>query len=455
MNPAPDTIPLALRKPVYAAREGPVKRIGRPAPVAPVVEDPEVALLRRASDIVRAFADRAYRRPATAEELGRLVGLVESARKDGDTFELALCHALKAVLLSPSFLFLVEEPGPDGLGEFELAARLASFLWSSIPDEDLSRLAARGELRREGHLASEARRMLRSPKSFALVEGFAVQWLQIGALKDVTPDPTCYPDFDEPLRQAMIEESLRFAWSIIREDRSVFDFLDADYTFVDGRLARHYGIPGVSGDHFRRVSLAGTGRRGVLTQAAVLTVTSNPTRTSPVRRGKWILDNLLGIPPLPPPEGVEGLRGGGEMSESEPLRRRMERHRADPGCASCHSRMDPLGFGLENFDGIGAWRTTEAGQPIDASGTLPGGLSFEGASGLRDLFIARRDQFSRCLAEKLLTYALGRGLGPGDRCHVDDVSRALVRDGGRFSDLVVAIVESTPFRGRQESRKSP
>ncbi len=462
MNPSPDLIPPALRKPTFPVRTEPVKRIGRPTPPAPVVEDPEVLVLRRAHEILRAFADRAYRRPATADELTRLVGLVESARKDGDGLEDAIRYALKAVLISPSFLFHVEEE-PEAaevgksrlLGEFELAARLSYFLWSSMPDDELYRLAARGELRQGENLAKQVRRLLRDEKARALVGGFALQWLQIRRLDEVTPDPSRFPDFDEPLRRAMIGETSRFASAIFLEDGRVFDFLDAGYTFVNERLARHYGIPGVVGDQFRRVELAGTGRWGVVTHASVLTVTSNPTRTSPVKRGKWVLDNLLGMPPPPPPEGVEGLKGEGSAGRSATLRQRMERHRDDPKCASCHARMDPLGFALENFDGIGAWRSAEDGEPIDASGMLPGGEPFRGPSGLRDVLIAHRQSFARCLAEKLLTYALGRGLGLADRCFVDEVVRKLEKGDGRFSALASAIVESPPFQDRPRSKENP
>ena len=458
MNPGPDLIPLPLRKPTFAARNEPVKRIGRPTVPVPVVEDPEVATLRRAREILRGFVDRAYRRPATADEMDRLVSLVESARKDGDALEPAIRYALKAALISPSFLFHVEEepePGEDRIGEFELAARMSYFLWSSLPDDELYQLAARGELRRGKNLAAQVRRMLRDGRSRALVSGFAAQWLQVRSLEQVTPDPARFPDFDEPLRRAMIEEISLFSASILREDRDLFAFLDADFTFVNERLARHYGLTGISGERFRRVSLAGTDRGGVATMAGVLTATSNPTRTSPVKRGKWILDNLLGMPPPPPPEGVEGLKADGLGGHPDTLRREMERHRADPNCASCHSRMDPLGFGLEDFDGIGARRSAEGGEPIDASGTLPGGESFRGPSGLRRLLIARRDLFLRCLVEKLLTYALGRGLGLADRCFVDQIARQVARGGGRFSDLAVAIVESPPFLGRSQSKENP
>ena len=325
LNPAPDSIPLALRKPTFETRSEPIKRIGRPS-TAPIVETPEGLALRRARDILRGFADRAYRRPASAEELTRLVGLFESANKDGDSFDAAIRHALKAVLISPGFLFLVEEEGSDEsqgtsipVGECELASRLSYFLWSSMPDVELSQLAAKGELRRGETLARQARRMLRDEKARALVEGFAAQWLQIRSLKDITPDPGQFPDFDEPLRQAMLGETLRFAGAILLEDGRVTDFLDAEYSFVNERLARHYGIPGVVGDHFRRVSLAGTGRVGVLTQASVLTVTSNPTRTSPVKRGKWVLDNLLGHAAAPSARGRRGPEGrGGRQSIGDP-----------------------------------------------------------------------------------------------------------------------------------------
>ena len=298
--------------------------------------------------------------------------------------------------------------------------------------------------------------MLRDEKARALVDGFAAQWLQIRALKDVTPDPARFPDFDEPLRRAMLEETSRFAEAIIREDRSVLEFLDADYTFVNERLARHYGIPGVVGDDFRRVSLAGTHRGGVLTHASVLTVTSNPTRTSPVKRGKWVLDNLLGMPPPPPPEGVEGLKaeGGAEPIRDAPADRwsgtatTRSAPRATPGWTRSAS----------------AWRTSMASAPGDpprraSRSTSPGrsraASRSEGPSGLRAVLIARRESFARCLAEKLLTYALGRGLGLADRCFVDEIVRKLERGEGRFSALVSAIVESPPFQNRSKSRMNP
>ncbi len=462
MEPTPDAIPAVHRKYVPPVRAEPVKRIGRPvnSTPPPAAEDPEILTLRRAREVLRAFADRAYRRPATAEELDRLDALVASARRDGDGLDEAIRYALKAILISPQFLFLAagdpataQASRPQPVDEFELAARLASFLWSSLPDDTLYRLAAAGELRRGDNLVTQVRRMLRDGKAQALVDGFVAQWLQIRALRDVTPDPQRYPDFDESLRRAMLEETGMFAATVIREDRSVLDFLEANYTFVNQRLARHYGIPGVTGDQFRRVTLTDPKRGGVLTHASVLTVTSNPTRTSPVKRGKWILDNFLGMPPSPPPEGVEGLAAEADVDPTTTtLRRQMERHRADPECSSCHAKMDPLGFGLENFDGIGAWRSSERGVPLDVSGSLPGGGSFRDPAELRALLVARREQFARCLIQKLLTYALGRGTTHADRGVIAEIVRKSRLEDFRLSSLVIAIVASPTFQGRVQPR---
>ncbi len=332
---------------------------------------------------------------------------------------------------------------PDN--DFDLASRLSYFLWSSMPDDELLRLAAQGSLRRRENLQAQVGRMLRDPRSHALAENFGGQWLQTRQLREFVPDPVLFPDFDESLRSAMLEETRLFCVSIQDEDRSVLDFLDADYTFVNERLARHYGLPGVRGEGFRRVSFAGTPRGGILTQASILTATSNPTRTSPVKRGKWILENILGIPLSPPPSGVEALKDGAGLASSGTLRERMERHRTDPACASCHRRMDPLGFGLENFDATGGWRTHDGTQPIDSSGKLPGGSEFRGPVELRTALRLRRDAFTRCLAEKMLTYALGRGLDRSDRRAVNRIVARLARNEYRYSALVMAIVESKPF----------
>jgi hypothetical protein len=294
--------------------------------------------------------------------------------------------------------------------------------------------------------------MLRDRNARALAESFAPQWLQTRKLKEFTPDPTLFPDFDESLRAAMLVETELFFESIRDKDRDVREFLDADYTFVNERLAQHYGITGVRGGWFRRVSLAGTHRGGVLTQASVLAATSNPNRTSPVKRGKWILENILGSPPSPPPAGVEALKEGKEHGDSGTLRQQMERHRTNPACAACHRRMDPLGFGLENFNAIGGWRSSEGGKPVDASGELPGARDFHGPAGLKAALLSRRDAFARCLAEKMLTYALGRGLDRGDRRAVDQIVARLAHNEYRFSALILAVVESEPFLNPQVQR---
>jgi hypothetical protein len=458
MNPPADTFPRAFRRYKAPVRSYPDKRVFVPK----VVKDPELERQQRIYDILRAFADRAFRRPATHDELSRLLGAVLSAEKDGEGPDSAIQDALRAVLVSPHFLFLggtapVEDPSVPPLPEndFDLAARLSYFLWSSMPDEELFRLAARGSLRHGGELRTQVKRMLRDRRSHALAENFAGQWLQTRKLNEYAPDPVLFPDFDEPLRAAMLKETELFFATIQGEDRSVQEFLDADYTFVNARLARHYGIPGVEGNGFRRVSLVGTPREGVLSQASVLAVTSNPTRTSPVKRGKWILENILGAPPSPPPSGVEGLIEGKGIGPSGTLRQRMERHRTDPACASCHRRMDPLGFGLENFDAVGAWRTSDGGSPIDPSGELPGGRAFRGPAELRAVLSTRREAFARCLTEKMLTYALGRGLRRSDRFEVDRIAASLARDGYRFSALVFAVVEGAPFQAKDGEREGP
>lgn len=405
-----------------------------------------------ARKILQKFASRAYRRPVRPEELERLVQLFDQARSAGDSFERAIQAACTAVLCSPNFLFLVEqEPEPGqasrALGDYELATRLSYFLWSSMPDDVLFALAEEGSLVRPDVLAAQARRMLSDARSAALVENFATQWLTIRRLELVSPDRKLFPSFDEELRRAMYQESVLFFSDVVQNDRSVLDLLDANYTFLNERLAKHYGIEGVTGPEFRRVALPDRRRGGVLTQASVLTVTSNPTRTSPVKRGKWILEPLFGTPPPPPPAAVEPLAEG-PTTNGTTLRQRMEQHRANPNCAVCHAKLDPLGFGLENYDPIGAWRSDDGGQPIDSSGELPDGSRFSGPEQLKDLLLARQDDFVRAFAEKLLTYALGRGLEPYDRCTVDDVVAAARADGYRFSSFVLAIVASDAFRRR-------
>jgi Protein of unknown function (DUF1592)/Protein of unknown function (DUF1588)/Protein of unknown function (DUF1587)/Protein of unknown function (DUF1585)/Protein of unknown function (DUF1595) len=459
MNPPVDTVPRAFRKykpPVRSPRED---KTFRAVPAAP---DPELARQQHIYDILLAFCDRAFRRPATHEEITRLLSIVLSAEKDGEQSDSALQLAMRAVLVSPHFLFLqnhtahdpVSTSDPVPIDDFELASRISYFLWSSMPDELLLRVAAQGSLHRRENLRLHVKRMLRDHKARALAENFASQWLQTRKLKEFAPDPVLFPDFDESLRAAMLTETELFFESIRDKDRGVLEFLDADYTFVNERLARHYGIDGIAGDWFRRVSLAGTPRGGVLTQASVLAATSNPNRTSPVKRGKWILENILSAPPSPPPSGVEALKEGKELGHSGTLRQRMERHRTDPACATCHRRMDPLGFGLENFNAIGGWRTTEEKQSIDSSGRLPGGLVFHGPAELKTALLVRRDAFVSCLAEKMLTYALGRGLDRADRRAVDQIVATLARNEYRFSALILAVAESESFLNPSVQRDS-
>ena len=410
--------------------------------------------------ILERFASRAYRRPASAGEVARLIRFVDLAAENGESFERGIQLAVEAVLCSPQFLFRVEfDPrsqrgeklAPTHLvNEFELATRLSYFLWCSMPDDELNRLAAEGKLRTGDTLEQQVKRMLGDPKARGLVENFGDQWLQLRLLGTINPDATQFPTFDDDLRRAMLEETRLFFGSVVRDDRSVLDFLDASDTFVNERLARHYGIPGIKGDAFRRVTLHDDRRGGLLGQASILTVTSNPTRTSPVKRGKWILEQILGTPPPPPPPNVPELKEDKDVVLSGTLRQRMEQHRANPECATCHGRMDPLGFGLENFDAIGAWREKEGSFAIDASGTLPDGRTFAGPKALKAILKERDADFARCLSEKLLTFALGRGLDYYDKCAVDKIGAALAQNDYRFSTLVLGIVNSDPFQKRRQ-----
>jgi uncharacterized protein DUF1592/uncharacterized protein DUF1588/uncharacterized protein DUF1585 len=378
------------------------------------------------------------------------------AERSGDSLEVGIQLGMQAALASPNFLFRVElDPSskkkdddgkPHAISDWELASRLSYFLWSSMPDDKLFRLARLKELHEPAVLEAQVRRMLKDDKARALVDNFAFQWLQLRNLKGFAPDPGRFPSFDEALRAAMQQETEQFFSYVVREDRSVLELIASDYTFVNERLAKHYGIEGVTGEKFRKVVLAASPRGGLLTQASVLAVTSNPTRTSPVKRGKWVLENLLGAPPPPPPAGVAELKDDKEGAElTGTLRQRMEQHRANPSCAACHQRMDPLGFGLENFDAIGAWRSVDGKDPVDASGVLPGGQVFKGPAELKTVLLKRKDQFARCLADKLLTYALGRGTERTDRCAVDAIAKDLAAADYRFSALVLAVVRSEPF----------
>jgi len=407
--------------------------------------------IARARPIIANFATRAFRRPVTTQEQKRLLALFKSMDEQAEPFDSAIKLVLEAVLISPQFLFRGDvQTEPDNsksihaVDEYALASRLSYFLWSSMPDDELFAQAARGSLRR--NLDAQVRRMLKSEKSHALVDNFAGQWLQLRNLKIVSPDRKQFPAFNDKLREAMENETELFFESIWRENRSVLDFIDADYTFLNDGLAKLYGITGVEGDQFRRVSLAGTRRGGLLTQASIMTITSNPTRTSPVKRGKWVLENILGAPPPPPPPNVPELKEGKEALSGS-LRHRMEQHRSDPNCASCHARMDPIGFGLENFDAIGHWRDKEEDFEIDPSGKLISGESFNGPTELKTLLLMqKKDDFIRCLTEKTLTYALGRGLEYYDKCAVQQISKGLAKEHYKFSALILEIVKSTPFQ---------
>ena len=412
---------------------------------------------RKSKQILRAFAERAWRRPLTDEELRRLDSLFDLAQRSGDTQQGGIKLAVEAVLVSPHFLFRIEADSdpkdPNAvrtINEWELATRLSYFLWSSMPDEELFKQAREGTLRK--NLDDQVKRMLKDPKAGALVENFAGQWLQTRTLKTFAPDSKMFPTFNEKLRKAMLKETDLYFETIVREDRSILEFIDSDYTFVNETLAKHYGIPGIKGEAFRKVKLPDDRRGGILTQASILSVTSNPTRTSPVKRGKWILENILGTPPPPPPPGVEELKEGEQQELVGSLRQRMEQHRANPSCATCHQRMDPLGFGFENFDAIGGWRTKDGTHDIDPSGVLPTGQEFKGPAGLRAILKQRQDDFAKCLSEKMLTYALGRGTERYDRCAVNEIAGSLKKNDYRFSTLVIEIVKSDPFQKRRAKR---
>lgn len=403
---------------------------------------------------IEAFAARAFRREITEEESDRFSELAEEAREAGASREEALKGVFTAILVSPHFLFRVEaDPAPedeDGIRElddYELASRLSYFLWSSMPDEELFNLAGEGKLRDLKVLEAQVKRMLKDPKAKALTKNFAGQWLQLRSLTGINPNAEQFPKFDAELRSAMRQETELFFEDLVQNDKSILDFLNADYTFLNERLAKHYGVENIEGDEFREVKLPRE-RRGVLTHASILLITSNPTRTSPVKRGKWILDNILDEPPPPPPADIEELSEDAETLGS--LRERMRQHRSNESCAVCHTKMDALGFGLENFDVIGSWRDKEGRFDIDASGELPGGLKFNGASEMVEILVEqKRDAFCQCLARKLLTYALGRELQSFDRCAVNEIVDNLQKQDYRFSALVTSIVLSDPFRMRE------
>ena len=408
-----------------------------------------------ARKIISTLARRAYRRPIADHEVENLLVPYHTGRSE-EGFEAGIEWALQRILVSPEFLFRIEqdpesvEPGTAyPISDLELASRLSFFLWSSIPDDPLLDVAANGQLKDSAVLEAQVRRMLADSRSKALVSNFAGQWLYLRNMATVAPDLGEFPEFDENLREALQRETELFFDSMLRENHSVVELLDADYTFLNERLARHYGIPNIYGNHFRRVTLEDEQRRGLLGKGSILTATSYANRTSPVLRGKWVLENILGAPPPPPPPNVPELQEATRDGKPLTMRQRMEAHRANPACATCHARMDPLGFALENFDAIGGWRATEADLPIDASGVLPDGTQFEGASGLREVLLSRREEFVRIVTEKLLTYALGRGTEYYDAPAVRSIMRKAAPSDYRWSSLIVGIVKSTPFRIRR------
>lgn len=403
--------------------------------------------------IVATLARRAFRRPVTSAETAALRRFVGVARAEGQSVEQGIQLAIQAMLVSPHFLFRIErDPDPADpskvhrLSEFELASRLSYFLWSSMPDDELLSLAEAGKLR--ASLDAQVKRMLDDPRSAALADNFAGQWLETRNLDSVKPDPGKFPAWGPELRDAMKTETRMFFESVLRENRPVTEFLNARYTFLNELLAKHYGIEGVSGPDFRRVELATDQRRGIITHASVLTVSSYPTRTSPVIRGKYVLQNILGAPPPAPPPDVPALDEE-SVGSAGSLRQQMEKHRTNPTCASCHNRMDALGFGLENYDAIGRWRSTDGKFPVDASGTLPNGKSFKTPSELMVLLTDDLPDFSRCLVEKMLIYSLGRGLERYDRRTVDDINAKLTASGYRFQTLIYEVVRSLPFQSRR------
>jgi hypothetical protein len=457
-KPAPDRVESTVRTvratdaffPMYLDVVGPYQQVKGPAPASLKKifgGDAKPRDLAAAGKIVANLARRAYRRPVSDPEVESLVKVVTMVQKDADSLEEGLCLAIQKMLISPHFLFRIEKNSSGALSSHELATRLSYFLWSSMPDDELFRLVDEGKLGQPAILEAQVRRMLKDDKAHALVENFGGQWLQTRALESHIPERTKYTEFTDYTRMSMKKETESFFEHILRNDRSIVDFLDADYTFLNQRLAEFYKIPGVKGHEFRKVDLKGTRRGGVWTQASVLTVSSYANRTSPVLRGKWILETLLNAPPPPPPPNVPTLdeeKLGKEVS----LKQILDKHRANATCASCHARLDPLGFALEHFDAIGSWREQDGKFAIETAGTLPDGRSFKGHEDLRALMKADAKSFTEGVAEKMLIYALGRGLEHSDKKNVRTIADKVAKDGYRFSSLVLGIVQSDAFQGK-------
>jgi hypothetical protein len=453
----------------YLALDGPLDT--RPASHRRLLaSEPQWGQAERTREVLGRFLRRAWRRRVTAEELDRLCEMAEQSMVAGESWESAMQLAMQAALCSPSFLFRVEadeapaNPEIRPLTEYQLASRLSYFLWSSMPDDQLLELADAGQL--SGSLQAQVQRMLADPKSTTLVRNFVMQWLQLQRIEQIAPDSQLFPTFNSQLRAAMLKETELFVESVLREDRSLLDLISADYTWLNEPLAKHYGIAdtngnltgqpvqepagqAITGEAFVRVLLKDRNRGGLLTQASILSVTSNPTRTSPVKRGRWILEQILGSPPPGPPPNVPELPNTDTDVAGASLRQRLEVHRSNPACANCHAKMDPIGFALENFDAIGQFRTRDGNFDIDVAGELPDGTRFSGAPDLKNVILARKQEFARCVCEKLLIYALGRGLEYYDRPVVESILKASESQDYRFSAIVMSIVQSEAFRLRR------
>lgn len=468
IDKAPEGGPQATLWVDYLALDGPLDP--RPRSHRVLLASSGGAQADQTREVMSRFLHRAFRRPIAPDEVNRSVALVAAAIAEGDNWEAAVQFAMTAALCSPKFLFRVEldanpqSPNVTDLDEFQLASRLSYFLWNSMPDDILLDLAEKQQL--TANLDAQVKRMLADPRApSSLVGNFALQWLQLQRINFISPDGKLFPTFNVKLRQSMVQETELFLESVLREDRSILNLIDADYTYLNAPLAQHYGITDtngntegqkienrgkpIRGDQFVRVALRDRSRGGLLTQASVLTVTSNPTRTSPVKRGRWVLEQIMGAPPPSPPGNVPELSEEGEAITAASLRERMEVHRRNPACANCHAKMDPIGFALEHFNAVGGWRTKDGAFDIDATGEFTDGTKFVGPAELKTFIMSQKEQFVRCLVEKMLIYAIGRGLEYYDRPTVEKIVAALPNEEYRFSALVAHIVQSDAFRKRR------
>lgn len=406
----------------------------------------------RVRAVLTNLAYRAYRRPPTQQEIDSLFGLVASAIKNGETLEKGYQLAITAVLCSPHFIFRPEPAAGEKLTDFELASRLSYFIWSSMPDEELLEVAKKGNLKRPETMKAQVLRMIADPRSEALGSNFASQWLGLRKLEISVPDPKLFPNVDYDLKKDMERETLTFFNRAVQENKPITDFLDADYTYVNRRLANFYGIEGVTSDQFTKVKWPNSTRAGILTQASVLLVTSNPNRTSPVKRGKWVLENILGTPPPPPPPNVGVLPEDQGAPIPRTLKERIAAHVKNPSCAGCHKRLDPIGIALENFDAVGKWRTQDGPYPVDSKSEMPDGTPLKGPEDLTRYLTNNQDAFARAFCEKLMTYALGRALTPSDDCSIDELAKSTKAGGYRTQSLILAVATSRAFTSRGKEK---